>query len=157
MKKLFYYNWQKREEWFDWCDYLSEDEFHKKRTGGVQSFSLTLFHIIDVEQRWLARVTNQQIIRYNPQDFRTVSDLRRLSSDHCATIDGIISNLTDVHLKKQIPFQFPKTGEETFCTGEEVLFHVIAHEIHHTGQLSVWARDLHREPVSANLIGRELY
>ncbi|KAF0820757.1 hypothetical protein KIS4809_0284 [Bacillus sp. ZZV12-4809] len=34
--------------------------------------------------------------------------------------------------------------------------HMIAHEIHHIGQLSVWARDLNLQPVSANLIGRTL-
>jgi uncharacterized damage-inducible protein DinB len=38
----------------------------------------------------------------------------------------------------------------------EVLRHVIAHEIHHIGQLSVWARELGRKPVSAHLIGRGL-
>lgn len=31
--------------------------------------------------------------------------------------------------------------------------HTIALEIHHIGQLSIWARELGRNPVSANLIG----
>ncbi|QWH42653.1 hypothetical protein EXW53_12305 [Bacillus mycoides] len=39
----------------------------------------------------------------------------------------------------------------------EVLRHVIVHEIHHIGQLSIWARELNLQPVSANLIGRGLY
>lgn len=34
--------------------------------------------------------------------------------------------------------------------------HMIAHEIHHIGQLSVWAREIGKKPVSANLIGKEL-
>lgn len=34
--------------------------------------------------------------------------------------------------------------------------HVIVHEIHHIGQISVWVRELGYEPVSANLIGRGL-
>jgi uncharacterized damage-inducible protein DinB len=38
----------------------------------------------------------------------------------------------------------------------EIMRHVIAHEIHHMGQLSVWARELGREPVSANVIGKGL-
>lgn len=45
---------------------------------------------------------------------------------------------------------------DNFTYGE-VLRHVIAHEIQHIGQLSVWARELGREPVSANLIGRKLW
>lgn len=34
----------------------------------------------------------------------------------------------------------------------EVLRHVIVHEIHHIGQLLIWARELNLQPVSANLI-----
>ncbi|HDR3887497.1 TPA: hypothetical protein QCO65_001877 [Bacillus cereus] len=45
--------------------------------------------------------------------------------------------------------------DKTYKYGE-VLRHVIAHEIHHIGQLSIWARDLNLQPVSANLIGRGL-
>lgn len=45
--------------------------------------------------------------------------------------------------------------DETFKYGE-VLRHVVAHEIHHIGQLSIWARELNLQPVSANLIRRGL-
>lgn len=38
----------------------------------------------------------------------------------------------------------------------EIMRHIIAHEIHYAGQLSVWARELGREPVTANLIFRGL-
>lgn len=38
----------------------------------------------------------------------------------------------------------------------EVMRHVIAHEIHHIGQLSIWAREMDLKPVSANYIGRSL-
>lgn len=41
-------------------------------------------------------------------------------------------------------------------TWGEVMRHVIAHEIHHIGQLSIWARELGIKPVSANVIGRGL-
>ncbi|MPQ27207.1 hypothetical protein GA512_19800 [Bacillus paralicheniformis] len=35
-----------------------------------------------------------------------------------------------------------------------VLRHLIAHEIHHIGQISVWAREMNRVPVSASYVGR---
>lgn len=41
-------------------------------------------------------------------------------------------------------------------TRDEILHHIIAHEIHHIGQLSVWARELKLSPVSASFIGRTL-
>ncbi|MFH3698875.1 DinB family protein, partial [Acinetobacter baumannii] len=41
-------------------------------------------------------------------------------------------------------------ADKTYTYGE-VLRHVIVHEIHHIGQLSIWARELNLQPVSANL------
>ena len=38
----------------------------------------------------------------------------------------------------------------------EIMRHIIAHEIHHIGQLSVWAREIGKKPVSASAIGRGL-
>lgn len=45
--------------------------------------------------------------------------------------------------------------DKTYKYGE-VLMHVIVHEIHHIGQISIWARELNLQPVSANLVGRGL-
>ena len=38
----------------------------------------------------------------------------------------------------------------------EILSHVIVHEIHHMGQLSIWVKELGFKPVSANVIERGL-
>jgi uncharacterized damage-inducible protein DinB len=46
-------------------------------------------------------------------------------------------------------------SDEKYTIGE-VLRHIIAHEIHHIGQLSVWSRELGLQPVTANLIGGNL-
>lgn len=76
--------------------------------------------------------------------------LHPVVSDFIARWDGSKENqvLTVTH---------PGTGElHTFQYGE-VLRHIIAHEVHHTGQLSVWARELGRDPVTANLIFRGLF
>lgn len=47
--KFFVYNWQVRDEWFDWCNQLTIKELLKNRIGGVENilFTLFLFHIID--------------------------------------------------------------------------------------------------------------
>jgi uncharacterized damage-inducible protein DinB len=48
-------------------------------------------------------------------------------------------------------------GEQETHKYGEVLRHVIVHEIHHIGQLSVWSREIGKKPVTANLIGRGLF
>jgi uncharacterized damage-inducible protein DinB len=35
MLQLFHYNWQVRDEWFEWCRQLLEEELLRERTGGV--------------------------------------------------------------------------------------------------------------------------
>ena len=49
MIKFFEYNWQIRDEWFDWCNQLTYKELLKDQIGGVGNILYTLFHIIDVE------------------------------------------------------------------------------------------------------------
>ena len=48
-------------------------------------------------------------------------------------------------------------GEQESFTFGEVMRHVIAHEIHHIGQLSIWSREIGKTPVTANLIRRGLF
>ncbi|MCC3376331.1 hypothetical protein LKX83_24965 [Cohnella sp. REN36] len=49
------------------------------------------------------------------------------------------------------------TGEWEYFKYGEIMRHVIAHEIHHIGQLSVWAREMGKQPITANLIRRGLF
>lgn len=47
MRKFFAYNWQVRDEWFEWCEQLNDDELVAQRPGGVNSILYTFFHIMD--------------------------------------------------------------------------------------------------------------
>ncbi len=53
MLKLFQYNWQVRDDWFTFCEDMSDEELLKKRVGGFGSILHTLFHIVDVECMWI--------------------------------------------------------------------------------------------------------
>ena len=60
VKMLFNYNWQVRDEWFDWCRQLPHGELVKERTGGMKSFHATLLHIIDVECSWIRAMQGKE-------------------------------------------------------------------------------------------------
>ncbi|WP_253186959.1 DinB family protein [Paenibacillus sp. GP183] len=49
----------------------------------------------------------------------------------------------------------PSWMSDTYKKGE-LLRHVIAHEIHHIGQLSIWARELGITQISTDFIGRDI-
>ena len=45
--------------------------------------------------------------------------------------------------------------DEGTYIGDDIIHHIIAHEIHHIGQLSIWAREMGAASVPADFIGRE--
>lgn len=153
MLTFFQYNWQVRDEWLQWCRQLSREELVKERAGGVKSFLYTLFHIIDVEYSWIRGIQEKEDIALEFTDDVTIEQLQALSDEARLEMEAFLrtsgNNTADAPVKV--------AWDEASYTKNEILHHVIAHEIHHIGQLSVWARELNLKPVSANVIGRKLY
>lgn len=152
MNKFFKYNWQVRDQWFEWCNQLTSEELLKKRTGGAGSILYTLFHIIDVESSWIRAIQGKEDITFSFENKPTLESLKALSDNLRIEIADFLQS-------------FPEEGKDELVTApwvkeaytrDSILHHVIAHEIHHIGQLSVWARELQLKPVSANFIGRKL-
>lgn len=152
MIAFFEYNWQVRDEWFDWCAQLSAEELLKERTGGTGSILYTLFHIMDVEYSWIRGIQGKEDVVVAFADYATLDRIKALSDQWRREVaDFLQSDLEQAREKLvRVPW------EERTYTGDEILHHVIAHEIHHIGQLSVWARELNLSPVSAAFVGREL-
>ncbi|RSD29067.1 DinB family protein [Mesobacillus subterraneus] len=149
MIKFFEYNWQVRDEWFDWCEQLSADELLKERTGGVGCILNTLFHIIDVEYSWLRGIQGKEDIVFDFAEYNTLSKVKALSDQLRKEIMQFFNTGIGVSRLVQVPW------DKNHYSVEDILHHIIAHEIHHIGQLSVWARELGMVPVSAHFIGRK--
>lgn len=150
MRKFFEYNWQVRDEWFDWCRQLPMEELIKKRVGGVGSILYTLFHIIDVEYSWIRGIQGKEDIVVYFTEYNTLEKVQSLS--HTFRIE-VAESLKLMDEKKTETVRVP-WDEQTY-TVDEIIHHIIAHEIHHIGQLSILARELERDPVPANFIGRK--
>ncbi len=106
----------------------------------------TLFHIVDVEQAWINGLQGKPEYHYNFEDYKTLASIKELSDACRSNIQDYVNNWSkDIEIQKLDEFTY-----------DEVIHHVIAHEIHHIGQLSIWARELGLKPISANLIGRNL-
>ncbi|WP_100011545.1 DinB family protein [Lentibacillus sediminis] len=151
MIKFFEYNWQVRDEWFKWCNQLTTEDLLKDRIGGVGSILYTLFHIIDVEYSWLRAIEGKDDVVVQFDDYNSVEKLKSLSDKFRNDIVESIPTNSDENNNKLVSIPW---DEDTY-TKSEILHHIIAHEIHHIGQLSVWARELELSPVSASFIGRD--
>ncbi|RPF50638.1 DinB family protein [Aquisalibacillus elongatus] len=154
IETLFLYNWTIRDRWIDWCRDISRDELIKERVGGHKGFLQTMFHVIDVEQRWLRGLAEDTPINYSYSDYKTLDSIQTFSNQTKQHTLGFVQ--ADIDLNQKVLRGKNSKGEDFAYRYDEVLLHVIAHETHHMGQLSVWARELGKEPVSANLIGLEL-
>lgn len=153
MISLFRYNWVVREEYFEIFSKISTEELMYKRVGGVGSILATLIHIIDVEYSWILGLQGKQDIELNFDQYKTIEQVKTLSE----TLHSEISE----YLKHWSSEMENETITVSWIDGEftkgEVLRHLIAHEIHHVGQLSVWAREIGIQPGNANFIERGLF
>ncbi|MEH7734125.1 DinB family protein [Bacillus pumilus] len=152
MIKFFEYNWQVRDEWVNWCNQLTTEELLKDRIGGVGSILYTLFHIIDVEYSWIRGIQGKEDVVLDFDDYNTLAKVKTLSM----TLRHEIVEFLKSHLDEKQDRMVTVPWDEDEYTKNEILHHIIAHEIHHIGQLSVWAREKQLTPVSANFIGRKL-
>lgn len=155
MQTFFRYNWQVREEWYQWCEDVQEEELLRVRTGGVGGILYTLFHIIDVEWSWIRFLQGKPDFQEDFDQYRSLEQIRLLDARFRPEVEEFVLAWDDSMESR--PFYDPRDGGSiaTDAWGE-VVRHVIAHQIHHLGQLSVWARELGKKPVSANVIGRQL-
>lgn len=152
LQQIFKYNWQVRDEWFDWCDQLPDSELNKKRTGGTGSILYTLFHIIDVEYSWIRAIEGKEDVTFSFEEYQSINKLKKLSDTLRLELESFLDRLEEINLEEKVKASW----QEDEYIAENVMNHVLVHEIHHIGQLSVWARELNKKPVLANLIGREL-
>jgi len=146
MIMFFEYNWQVREEWFKWSEECSPEELARTREGGLGSILRTLVHVVDIEQAWINGLQGIPEFHYNFEDYLTLDKVRDLSRSCRLEVEPFVRNWSEELKDRKF---------DIFTFGE-VMHHVIAHEIHHIGQLSVWSREMGRKPVSANLIFRGL-
>lgn len=151
MKKFFGYNWNVRDEWFEWCKQLTAEELLKERKGGVGSILYTLFHIAEVEYSWVRGIQGKEDVVVRFADYSSLEMVKSLSE----SFQKEIAEFLNVNLDELKGEVVSVPWDKDTYTVDEILHHIIAHEIHHIGQLSVWSRELEIIPVPANFIGRK--
>nr|WP_154896142.1 DinB family protein [Paenibacillus xylanexedens] len=155
METFFRYNWMVREQWYAWCEELPLEELLRTRTGGVGSILKTFFHIIDVEWSWLQILQGKPDGAEDFEQYKSLEAVRQFDRKLRPDVEAFVL-AWDTSMEKKAHIDHLPNGKVVIDSWGEVMRHVIAHEIHHMGQLSVWARELGKEPVSANVIGKGL-
>jgi uncharacterized damage-inducible protein DinB len=152
MNKLFQYNWMIRDEWFELCKLIPNDELSHKRIGGVGDILYTLFHIVDVEYSWIRGIQGKPDIQVQYDNCKSIQQVKELSDSGRIETQLFLHSWTNDVEKELVTVPWT---EGRYSKGE-ILRHLIAHEIHHMGQVSIWVRECGIKPVSASVIGRNL-
>lgn len=148
MFKFFQYNWKIRDEWFHLCNDIAKEELLRERVGGVGSILKTLFHIVDVEYSWIEGISGNAVMDPDYEDYKTLELVKSLSKEYRPIVQKYLNGWSDDMDYDEVNVEWM---EEKLCKGE-VLRHILAHEIHHVGQLSIWVREMGIKPISSNFI-----
>ncbi|MFF2091328.1 DinB family protein [Paenibacillus sp. NPDC058174] len=155
METWFRYNWMVRDQWYQWCEELPYEELIRERTGGTGSLLKTFFHIADVEWSWIQQLQGKPDELEDYEQYQTLERVKELDRRFRAEVEPFVKAWEE-SMETRPHYSTNAGGEAVTYTLGEVMRHVIAHEIHHIGQMSVWAREIGKQPVSANFIGKGL-
>lgn len=115
----------------------------------------TLFHIVDVEWSWIRVLQGKDDFQENFDEYRSLERVRQLETAFRPEVEQFLASW-DESMEQRLFHDRRADGSEATYRWGEVMRHIIAHEIHHIGQLSVWSREIGKKPVSANFIGKGL-
>ncbi|UTR13066.1 DinB family protein [Evansella sp. LMS18] len=151
---MFLYNWQVREDWFEWCKTIPEEELLKERTGGMKSIINNLYHVIDCEQLWVNHMREQPVNNTSKNSAFSLNEVIKYSDITKLATKEFLESLSPDYENRTLKIQ-SKSGISYSFTYGKVIRHIASHEIHHIGQISVWSREIGLKPVSSDLLTRD--
>ena len=128
MLSLFQYNWQVREDWLNWCQSISEEEFHKERIGGMKSIRETLIHIIDCELLWLNTLVETTVIFELRTTTNELNGVKAYSDFVKSHTSSFIDQLPKDYENRTIEVK-RRDGTILHFTQKKILAHMITHEV----------------------------
>jgi len=141
--QLFHHWDQIRRDLLETMDKFSEQELAFAPFQGGWPAGQILLHIADCEDNWLHGVVRAEIqpwIFYNLADYPTRAAIRQvLDRAHARTVSFL-----DSLEEKDLDAQYKTPGGEAFSL-YWIIWHVLEHEIHHRGELSLIHGMLGRE------------
>ena len=152
IESLFQYNWQIRDEWFEILEPIAEIELFRERNAGIGSIMKTLFHIIDVEYSWIRAIKNEPDVTFDCEEYKDIKSMRTLSDKLRIEIKELLTNWS---MDMEYEMVTPGWDDDFYFKGE-ILRHIIVHEIHHIGQLSIWSKEIGIPVISTSFIGKKL-
>ncbi|MGC2637036.1 MAG: DinB family protein [Acidobacteriaceae bacterium] len=127
---------------FDHLAELPASDFMRELPGfGYASIHAQVIHLLACEARWVRRLQGQPTGDWNPAQWPSLVDARKLQREIAAQTLAYLAALTDQLLNTGTTLHFPD-GDTAVRTPALVLHHVFTHAFHHKGQVVAMCRIL---------------
>lgn len=89
------------------------------------------------------------------KEIRTIDEVKSFSEQTKYITKSFIESLSPKDTPGILEVK-TKKGNTVSYTYDKLIKHIVSHEIHHIGQISVWSREVGGKPVSSDLLFRDL-
>lgn len=132
---------------------LSREQFVQERDYSLGSVRNQLVHVMNVDDRWLSRLQQQQptqVLEF--ADFKDQQSVRQEWGSIRQRVQEYVLGLSREQLERTVELHFPGRGGRHDNTRWQILLHVVNHGTDHRAQILALLHDLGGETFEQDLI-----
>ncbi len=153
VRTLFDYHYAMYDQVWSFVMELSREEFIREYDYSLLSVRNHLVHVMNVDDRWLSRVQNQQ----PPEnlefaDFPDAQSVRQKWDSIRQRVQEYELGLSHEQLEQTVELQFPDRGGRHRNTRWQILLHVVNHGTDHRAQILALLHELGGQTIEQDLI-----
>ncbi|MCY4539937.1 MAG: DinB family protein [Chloroflexi bacterium] len=132
---------------------LSREQFVQESDYSLGSVRNQLVHVMDVDDRWLTRLQEQQPTESLAfTDFPDQESVRQKWASIRGSVENYVLGLSREQLERTVELYFPGRGGSHHNTRWQILLHVVNHGTDHRAQILALLGDLGGQTFEQDLI-----
>ena len=135
-RTMAHYNQWFNERLYACCASLPEEELRKDRGAFFKSIFLTLSHLADADERFLAAWSGHPIQSEQERTFASFAALQAARAELDARITAWAANVAPAWLAEQRTFASQVDGAPRTVQRAAFVVHMFNHQTHHRGQVT---------------------
>lgn len=149
IRKMFEHVGSSREKLFGAVKKIDGESF-LGREKGTSSIRDLLVHLMDTEDYWVGSVImGERRQKFSPEKYEDAVGLKNDWDGIRERTRNLFSNLSEQSLAEKRTVEWDR---ELSVDVERILWHLIAHELHHTGQICLLVREAGHEPPEVDML-----
>ena len=149
IRKIFEHVESSREKLLEAAAKIDGESF-LSREKGTSSIRDLLVHLMDTEDYWVGSViTGERRRKFSPEKYEDANGLKEDWDRIRERTRNLLSNLSEQQLAEKRTVEWDR---EMTVDIESIFWHLIVHELHHTGQICLLMRETGHEPPEVDML-----